>query len=251
MSTLMSTTMPEVPGGEPDPGRDLVPTEFLDHQAPAVRRFVAAALDDLPAEPPAVALYRAVRDGIRYEVYGADLSRPGLSAGQVAAVGRGMCLHKSVLFAAGLRSLGVPSRLVLTDVRNHLASPRLRDLVGGDVFTYHCLTAVHLDGRWVRATPVFDRLLCRLYRIAPLEFDGREDSVHHPYDLEGRRHMEFLTVHGEFSDLPYDRVITGLRTNHPKLFDAPARFVRGSLVTDARPSRPRPSDTTPPGATHA
>ena len=73
--------------------------------------------------------------------------------------------------------MGIPSRLVYGDVRNHLASPRLTELIGGNVFTYHALTLVHLDGRWVKATPVFSKLLCKLYKIAPLEFDGRSDSL--------------------------------------------------------------------------
>lgn len=54
--------------------------------------------------------------------------------------------------------------LCLADVRNHLASPRLKRLVGGDVFRFHSFNSVHLDGRWVRATPVFNKILCRFVR---------------------------------------------------------------------------------------
>jgi transglutaminase-like putative cysteine protease len=127
-----------------------------------------------------VRLYYAVRDGVRYDVYGADLSREGMRASAILEAGHGFCLHTSILYAAAVRAVGIPSRLVLTDVRNHLASDRLKQLVGGEVFHFHCLTAVHLHGRWIRATPVFNKLLCRLYGIAPLEFDGLSDSMHHP-----------------------------------------------------------------------
>ena len=210
-------------------------TSFLDFRDPAVGEFMAGLPDAGTATPRerAVWLYYAVRDRIRYEVYDADLSRDGLRAGRVAATGTGMCLHKSVLYAACLRAAGIPSRLVLTDVRNHLTSPRLREYLGGDVFHQHCLTAVRLDGRWVRATPVFNRTLCRLYGLDPLEFDGRADSVHHPYDRAGRRHMEFLREHGEFDDVPYERVVGGIRRNHPKLFAGEYTTARGSLVADA------------------
>ncbi|MFI7011261.1 transglutaminase family protein [Streptomyces sp. NPDC050145] len=215
----------------------LRPTEFLDHESDEVRDFVAAALPAGPGTPTesAVALYHAVRDGIRYEVYGADLSREGLRASQVVRAGSGMCLHKSVLFAAGLRSLGVPARLVLADVRNHLASERLKELVGGDVFHQHGLTSVHLEGRWVKATPVFNKKLCRLYRMAPLDFDGTGDSLYHPFDSEGRRHMEFLRFHGEFDDLPYERILADLRVAHPRLFESgdATAFAAGSLEADA------------------
>lgn len=212
-------------------------TEFLDHDNPAVRSFAEEVVLDCSASDRdrAVALYLAVRDGIRYEVYGADLSRTGLRASSVLAARSGMCLHKSVLYAAALRAVGVPSRLVLTDVRNHLASDRLRGLVGGDVFRFHCLTGVRVDGVWLRATPVFNKTLCRLYRIAPLAFDGRSDSLHHPFDLAGRRHMEFLHQHGEFTELPYQLVLDGLRAAHPGIFASEDRIATGSLVRDAQP----------------
>jgi transglutaminase-like putative cysteine protease len=221
---------------------DLAATEFLDHTGPEVAEFVARAVPDPDASPVerTVALYYAVRDGLRYEVYGADLSREGLRASQVLRTGSGMCLHKSVVYAAALRACGIASRLVLTDVRNHLSSPRLRELVGGDVFRFHCLTSVYIGQRWLRATPVFNKTLCRLYKIAPLEFDGAADSVYHPWDQQGRRHMEFLHDHGEFSDLPYDLVITGLREAHPRLFAGAHRFAPGSLVSDDTAARRQP-----------
>jgi hypothetical protein len=222
--------------------QDLQSTDFLDYHSDEVQDFVerwlpATASTDLER---AVSLYYAVRDKVRYEVYKADFSRSGLRASQVLRAGSGMCIHKSVLYAATLRAVAVPSRLVLTDVRNHLASERLRTLVGGDVFHYHCLTSVHLEGRWVKATPVFPRILCKLYGITPLEFDGVTDSMHHPFDLNSRQHMEFLRIHGEFSDLPYDFVVNGLRAAHPRMFGDPDHLVEGSLVTEAVTTGARP-----------
>lgn len=210
-------------------------TEFLDHDSPQVREFVRSALPSEALSPreQAVRLYYAVRDGVRYDVYDADLSREGLRASAIIEAGHGFCLHKSILYAAATRSLGIPSCLILTDVRNHLASERLKRLVGGDVFHFHCLTAVHLDGRWVRATPVFNRMLCRLYGIAPLEFDGVSDSMHHPYDANGRRSMEFLRTHGEFTEFPYDLVIAGLSKASPKLFRGATTLAGGSLASEA------------------
>lgn len=216
----------------------LAATEFLDHDSDAIHDYVDTVIAGVEPDDRtrAVALYLAVRDGIHYDVYGADLTRTGLRASTVLTAGSGMCLHKSTLYATTLRAIGVPSRLVLTDVRNHLSSGRLRDLVGGDVFRYHCLVSVCLGGRWVRATPVFNRTLCRLYRMTPLEFDGRTDSLYHPYDLQGRRHMEVIHEYGEFDDLPYDVVIDGLRTHHPKVFADQNHLVAGCLATEARPN---------------
>jgi len=210
-------------------------TEFLDYGSREVLDFVARAVPDTarPDRELAVDLYYAVRDGIEYEIYGADLSRDGLRASAVARRGRGFCIHKSVLYASCVRSLGIPSQLVFVDVRNHLASPRLRRLVGGDVFRYHALTRVHLDGRWLRVTPVFSARLCRLYRMTPLDFDGRDDAVFHPFDEEGRSFIELVHDHGEFDDLPYDTVVGGLRSAHAALFADPTRVIAGSLVAEA------------------
>ncbi|MFI6447713.1 transglutaminase family protein [Kitasatospora sp. NPDC050543] len=215
----------------------LAATEFIDHTSPEVAAFVAGVLPDGGRDDRdrAVRLYYAVRDRIGYEIYGADFSRSGLTAGQTALRGKGLCIHKSLLYIAALRSLGIPGRLVLTDVRNHLASERIREFIGGDVFHYHALTSVRLDGGWVRATPVFNKLLCRLYGMKPLDFDGTADSVHHPYGEDGRAQMEFLYEHGEFDDLPYELVLDGMRREHPGIFVGPERerFAAGSLVADA------------------
>lgn len=221
---------------------ELQPTNFLDYRSGEVQDFVERWVPTTAstAIERAVSLYYAVRDNVRYEVYGADFSRSGLRASQVLRARSGMCIHKSVVYAAALRAVAVPSRLVLTDVRNHLASDRLRELVGGDVFHYHCLTSVYLEGRWVQATPVFPKILCKLYGIASLEFDGVTDSLHHPFDLKGRKHMEFLRTHGEFPDLPYDLVVNGLRAAHPRIFRDTDHLVEGSLVTDVVTTGARP-----------
>lgn len=214
-------------------------TDFLDSGAAEVGEFVARwTRPDADPMARAVDLYYAVRDRIRYEIYGADLSRTGLRASTVATARSGMCVHKSVLYAAGLRSLGIPARLVFADVRNHLTSDRLRELMRGDVFYYHCLTAVFLDGQWVRATPVFNRTLCKLFGIAELDFDGRSDSMYHPFDSDGRRRMEFLRMRGEFDDVPYERMLTDLRTVYPGLIDDDGRITGGSLARDAARARP-------------
>jgi transglutaminase-like putative cysteine protease len=209
------------------------PTEFLDYTSPVVRDFVRRALTDQRAATAverARALYYAVRDGIQYELYGADLSREGLRASAVITRGMGFCVHKTIVYAAVTRAVGVPCRLMYGDVRNHLASERLTRLVGGDVFRFHALNSLFLNGRWVKATPVFTKLLCRLYGMAPLEFDGVADSLYHPYDENGRRHMEFLGWHGEFDDFPYELVVGGIRGAHPLLFGGGDRTLSGSLA---------------------
>jgi len=52
-------------------------------------------------------LATTVRDNITYEVYGADLSREGLRAGSIIGRGRGLCIHKSTVYAAVCRAAGM------------------------------------------------------------------------------------------------------------------------------------------------
>lgn len=180
-----------------------------------------------------VALYYAVRDGVDYDVYGTDLSRPGLRASTIATTRRGFCLHKSILYAAAVRSIGIESRLVSGLVRNHLASDRLKQLVGGDVFL-HWLTQIRIDRQWLYVTPVFNKLLCKLYRMAPLEFDGTADALYQPFDEQGRQHMEFLGHKAEHDDVHYGRVTEMIRRRHPGMFaDAVTVHSGGSLADEA------------------
>jgi len=187
--------------------RWLRPTALLDADHPALRAFaVDAAGGAGDARERAVRLYYAVRDGLRYDPYRVVLTPDGMRASAVLASGRGYCVAKAGVLAAAARAVGVPSRLGFADVRNHLATERLRRMMRTDVFYWHGYTELLLDGRWVKATPAFNRELCEKFGVAPLDFDGRTDSVFHPYDTAGRRHMEYGADHGWRDDLPLDEL---------------------------------------------
>src|SRR4030067_265056 len=40
----------------------------------------------------------------------------------------------------------------------------------------------YLRGKWVKATPAFNRELCQRHNVPPLEFDGPQDSLFQPYN---------------------------------------------------------------------
>jgi hypothetical protein len=69
----------------------------------------------------------------------------------------------------------------------------------------------------VKATPAFDRRLCEKFGIRPLEFDGREDSLFHPFDVDGRRHMEYIRDRGPATDVPVDEILEIFNRYYPKL----------------------------------
>src|SRR5688572_13488753 len=212
-----------------DPGAWLRPTAFVDSDAPAIVTFArAATAGQVDARERAVALYYAVRDRVTYTPYCDFRSADTFRASAVLAKGAGFCVGKAALLAAAARGEGIPARLRFADVRNHLCTPRLRALVGGDVFYYHGYVELELEGRWVKATPAFDLPLCERFGVLPLEFDGREDSIFQPFDRAGRRHMEYLRDRGAHADVPAADIMATFAREYPRLTerDAPAPATR-------------------------
>jgi transglutaminase-like putative cysteine protease len=196
----------------------LAPGRYIDSGAPNVVAFARAAADgDGDALARVLRLYRAVRDSVVYDPY-VDLSDPAnFRASSVLAAGRGFCIGKAALLAACCRVIGVPARVGYADVRNHLSSPRLTEYMGTDVYVWHSYTDILIDGIWVKATPAFNSELCRRLGLEPLEFDGRKDSLLHPYDRAGRLYMQYLEDRGAFADVPYDAIMAAFRIHYSAL----------------------------------
>jgi transglutaminase-like putative cysteine protease len=196
----------------------LAPGRYVDSDAPSVVAFAEkAAGEDGSALTRVLRLYRAVRADVIYDPY-VDLSDPAnFRASTVLGAGRGFCIGKAALLAACCRVIGVPARVGYADVRNHLSSPRLTEHMGTDVYVWHSYTDILIDGTWVKATPAFNRELCRRLGLEPLEFDGRSDSLLHPYDRGGRLYMQYLDDRGAFADVPYDAIMAAFRTHYAAL----------------------------------
>ena len=75
-------------------------------------------------------------------------------------------------------------------------------------------SSILLDQKWIKATPAFNLELCQRFGLKSLEFDGTEDSIYHPFDREGRRHMEYLTLRGEYSDVPIAEIEESFRMEY-------------------------------------
>jgi transglutaminase-like putative cysteine protease len=211
-------------------------SSFIDSVAPAVSAYAhqqtAGIKDD---RDRALALYRAVRDGIRYDLYIDYTDAANFRASGVLAAGRGFCVGKAALLAAACRAVGIPARVGYADVRNHMTSPRLHALTQTDVFFWHAYADLYIDGTWVKSTPAFDRELCLRVGMPPLEFDGRSDSLFQELDSEGRRRMEYLQDRGTFADVPFDTILAEFRKSYPGLIAATQ--IGGNFREEARPGR--------------
>jgi transglutaminase-like putative cysteine protease len=196
----------------------LRPTYYLDADHPRLRELrerVTADTTD-PVEK-AVRLYYAIRDGLLYDPYSIEFTPAAFKASTILSRGRGFCVAKAVVLAAVARGAGIPARLGFADVRNHLATERLRQLMGTDVFYYHGFTELHIEGKWVKATPAFNIELCQRFGVLALEFDGRHDSIFHPFDAANRRHMEYINDRGTRADLPFEEIRDALARYYPHL----------------------------------
>ena len=191
---------------------------YIDSEHPAVGAFAKEHVQGKNDREKAVSLYYAVRDKIRYNPF-LDFSRPeAFRASAVLEAGEGFCVGKASLLAACARAAGIEARVGFADVKNHLTTPRLAETMGSDLFVYHGYTDLRIDGQWVKATPAFNLALCTRFRVKPLEFDGRADSIFHPFDQDERRHMEYLRDRGVFTDVPVDEIQRAFREAYPKFY---------------------------------
>lgn len=193
----------------------LAPTALIDSDHPAVIAFAREHARGASERERAVALYLAVRDGFRYDPYRIDLRPEGMRASSVLATGHGWCVTKSALLAAACRAAGIGARVGYADVRNHLSTERMRQVMKTDVFYWHGYTDVRVDGRWWKATPAFNIELTERFGLLPLEWDGASDSIYHPFDKSGQRHMEYLHQRGSFDEMPLAQIVADFAVHYP------------------------------------
>lgn len=209
------------PEGFPEPSPAyLAPTGFLNFDAKPVRDFAAQAVSGAGTDRErAVALYYAVRDKIRYDPFAVGVEPEAYSASYVLAQGAAYCIPKAVLLAACARSVGIPTAIGLSDVVNHLTTPKLREAMGGrNLFLHHGYAVLYIDGTWVKAAPAFNIEMCNRFDVMPTEFDGSNDAILQEFDKRKRLHMQYVRDHGIWSDLPYHRIIEEFRGYYPPSF---------------------------------
>jgi transglutaminase-like putative cysteine protease len=209
--TPASTASAAASDASPPTAAHLVPTALIDSDHPDVVAFAREHARGASVRERAVALAFAVRDGLLYDPYRIDLTLQGMRASQALANGYGWCVPKATLLAAVCRAAGIPARLGFADVRNHLSTERMRQTMKTDLFIWHGYTDIHIDGAWRKATPAFNLSLCQKFGLHPLDFDGVHDSIYHPFDKAGNRHMEYVHQRGSFDDVPLDQIAADFR----------------------------------------
>jgi len=211
----------------------LVSTAFVDSSSSEVRAFVSRSLDgaqDLSATDKAIRLFEAVRDRIKYNPFDIGTTEDDYRASRIAGKPSNYCVPKAILLTAALRAAGIPAAVGFADVRNHLNSPKLADLMGTDLFIYHGYVALWLDGRLFKVTPAFNTELCERFGVRQLIFDGKSDALFHEFDTNSHRHMEYVRDRGWFADPPIGDLLREFRATYPKLWHS---SVQRMSVSDA------------------
>ena len=224
MNAPSGSSEPLVPTGNAEPtDADVAATWFLDHDDPAVIEFARTTTSEQTDDiGRAVALFTAVRDGIRYDPHSLSSDPEDHRASAVLAGRQRWCVPKSVLLTSACRALGIPARLGFADVRNHLQTPALAERMGTDLFYWHGYSVLWLNGEWRKASPAFNTELCRRFGTEPLDFDGRSDALLHAHDGGGNRYMEYVSYRGIYNDLPLNEILsTFAEVYKPDLVDRP------------------------------
>jgi len=187
----------------------LASTEIIDSDNKIIIDYANDTVIDAGEDQinKAVKLYYAVRDNIWYDPYYPFYRPEHYRASNILKSGRGFCISKASLLCALARACNIPSRVGFATVRNHLATPKLIEFLGSDLFVYHGFTEFYLAGKWVKATPTFNADLCKKHKVIPLEFNGREDSIFQTYNMEKKEFMEYLDFHGTYADIPVDVIL--------------------------------------------
>lgn len=188
---------------------------YLDYHDPAIQSFVSKHTEYATDQSSKViALYEAVRDGWRYNPMRIHTLKEDWKASKIILRHDGHCLDKSILLVACLRAVGIPARLHLAKVKNHIAVERIIERFGNDELTPHGMVDVFIDHKWIKVSPAFNKELCDKLNVDVLEFDGVHDSVFQEYSRDGHVFMEYLEDYGHFEDVPLDFIFKNIQDNY-------------------------------------
>lgn len=207
------------------------PTAVFNFDHPTVAQFVkdAGSYAESNYTKAVERLHDAVRDTIDYNVFNVAL-HPNLSASDVVEETSGFCLHKSILFVAGCRKLGVPAVLSSDVVTNHVADAAMIELVGGDEFL-HWYAQIYLNGRWIKAAPIFNTLLCALYGIDVLRFNPNGDAIEQRNSDSTK--MVYRGHQRSYADPDMTELLQAVKDKHPKMIPGTGRTPTSHILTGA------------------
>ncbi|MCH2022658.1 MAG: transglutaminase family protein [Saprospiraceae bacterium] len=197
----------------------LRPGFFTDSNHPEVIAYTQKKISGIVGvKEKVIALYNSVRDDFIYNPYHINLKPYAMKASFLLTKKYGYCVEKSNLFAACVRSMGIPSRTGYSNVRNHLGTQNIEKFLKTDLLVFHGYAEIFLNNKWIKSTPVFNMELCHKYGVEPLLFDGENDAIFQESDKKGNPFMEYIYEHGTYADVPVKKFEVEMRRHYPHLF---------------------------------
>lgn len=198
----------------------LSPTYFFDYESDEIQDLVSDFKNtSLSEKEITIALYNKVRDTWRYDPYSLSFNKEKYRASEIVKRPKGHCIDKSIILIAGLRALGIPARIHLAKVKNHIGVERLIEKFGSNELTPHGMVDAYINGKWLKLSPTFNVSLCEMLNVAPLDFDGENDAVLQEFSADGTQFMEYLEDYGHFEDVPMEFMERNAREHYPNIFD--------------------------------
>ena len=156
----------------------------------------------------AIALFNFVRDEIPYTMHTGFFPEENYKASVILKRGKGFCIQKAVLLTAMLRCAGIPSAIGFADIVNYKIPKEAYDFLGTNYFSYHGFTVLKLNGKWLKATPTFDRETCEKAGYPLLEFDGENDCVFPEFCKDGTKFIKYKKFYGVFENIPIKDILS-------------------------------------------
>jgi transglutaminase-like putative cysteine protease len=203
---------------EEEQQRYLRATSILEVNHESTKDLISTIDTSLSKKEQAIALYYKVRDGFIYNPYHLDLRPEGLKSSKIMKQSRAWCVEKSIVLATGLRALGIPSKLGYGIVVNHIGVEKLTKVLRREEIVFHGYVSAYLNGKWVKSTPAFDPLICKLSGVDPLGWDGENDALFQAYQGD-QKFMEYKHFYGEFDDVPVELMNAEMKKYYPHLFE--------------------------------
>lgn len=196
----------------------LASTDFLDYESKIVQDYISEFKQLKSDKEKAIKLYYKVRDGFLYDPYHLDLRPQALKASRIIGKKRAWCVEKSIVMATCLRGLKIPAKLGYGIVVNHIGVEKLQKYLKRPEIVFHGYVELLIENKWIKITPAFDPLVCRISKVPTLDWDGDNDAMFQEY-LAGNKFMEYIHFYGTFNDVPVTLMNAEMKKYYPHLFD--------------------------------
>lgn len=194
------------------------PTEFLDFLEPEFQDYIQPFKTIQNEQERAIALYTKIRDGFLYDPFHLDLRHDALKASTIIRKKRAWCVEKAIVLAAAFRACSFPCRLGYGIVVNHIGVEKLTTFLKRKEIVFHGYVEVYIQNKWVKCTPAFDPLVCKIADVPILVWDGVTDALFHAYKGEDK-FMEYIHFYGDFDDVPIKIMNDEMKKYYPHLFE--------------------------------